>query len=86
MAERKNPTNKDILIELRNMNQRLVALENWKIAEDAAKAAIEKYKAQEVRSEAKPTSEGWLNRELVKTLVTALGIIGALVALIQASQ
>lgn len=67
------------------MNSRVSTLENWKIAEDAARSAIAEYKREErTRGGAKETqSDSWLNKELFKALGLALSAILALVAIVK---
>lgn len=86
MADKGQPTNADLLREFKRMSDtmgimdsRISSLEKWKIAYDAAKEAVAEYKAQEnSEGRGKPTNS--INKELVKSLLIALGIISTLVA------
>lgn len=49
-ATPKNPTNGDLYRKLDSMDTRIATLEQWKIAEDAAKAAVSNYRRQELQS------------------------------------
>lgn len=84
----KQPTNQDLLKEIKAMSAivskidgRVFLLETWKIATDAASAAVDKYKANENK-----TSDSWINKELIKVLAIALGAIVSLIALIRTSK
>lgn len=88
MAEKKNPTNLDILKELQVMGQRISALEQWKIADDAAKAAVREYRREEERG----IRDGLQNRqaktwtEVGKQLAVVLGIIATILYAIAATR
>lgn len=59
---------------------RVTLLEQWKHDQELAKSAVAEYvKSQPKQS---PRSEQILTKDLIKIIVTALGIIGALVALL----
>lgn len=77
MAERKNPTNTDILRKLEGMDTRITALESWKIAEDAAKKAIADYRKSEKAQEAEKTmlTESELRVKILKQIGIVLGIL-----------
>lgn len=81
----KKQTTPELLKEIRDqivsINSRVINLENWKLAEDAAKKAVAEYKRDEA---SKP--ESIINKELVKAIIAALGIIGALVAITGGGQ
>jgi len=85
MATRKNPTNADILREIKNVQtsvenvvKDVEELKTWRVAV----MAVEAYKKVE---DSKPpkSSNDWINRELVKAVIIALGIIATMVTLIQ---
>lgn len=82
MSDKRNPTNADLLIEIRHMNERIGNLEQWKIATDAANAAVERYKAEEARN--KKTGISGLDGNLMRALLIALGVIVALVTILGA--
>lgn len=46
----KNPSNSDILKELKTMNQRIDVLEQWKVSEDAYRAALKQIKRDDEES------------------------------------
>jgi Skp family chaperone for outer membrane proteins len=68
--------------EFRGMRSDVDTLQQWKLAEDAYKAAL-----KQVHTEQSETgSDRFLNKELLKALGLALTAIVSLVALIQASK
>lgn len=77
-----NPTNKDLLKEIKQINgnianhhERIKTLEAWKIATDAAKSAIDQYKQEHRRNGNGVT----LPREVMKLIMwLALGVVLAL--------
>lgn len=78
-----NPTNKDLLKEIKAINgniaehnQRISSLEAWKIAVDAATSAIDKYKQEHPRKNGNGVT---LSKEVFKLIMwLTLGIILAL--------
>lgn len=46
-ANKKNYTNADIIKRLDDMGSRIEAIETWKIAQEAGKAAVDEYRRQE---------------------------------------
>lgn len=69
----KNPSNADIYRKLDSMDIRITSLESWKIAEDAAKKAIQDYKSGEVSSK---------RRKILNNLYILLAALTLLVDLI----
>jgi hypothetical protein len=83
----KSPTNADLgvkldaaLQEIKNMSNRLVAIEQWKLAEDAYKAALLQVRAEdrETKTNRLKSDEGkaWLN--ILKQAGIILGIVAAI--------
>ena len=85
MADKRNPTNADIIRKLDHMNTRIDALETWKITSDAAREAIAEYKRSEIHSSVRK-SDSRVNAELVKNIGIALTIILALITAILAGK
>jgi putative N-acetylmannosamine-6-phosphate epimerase len=87
MAAKRNPTNADIIREVKNMQtivsdtvKDVEALKEWRVAV----MAVDEYKRREGNGAATSKSPNeWLNRELIKMFGLALGVIGALVVLAQ---
>lgn len=73
----KQPTNSVLLTEIKGMNTRISALETWKIAEDAAKAAVSAYKQDETKDQ---LQKGWIEvlSKLSPFLIAATLLIYAL--------
>lgn len=72
----KNPTNADILAELKDMNYRIINLETWKIAEDAARKAIRDYKTSEYNAHKDTETKEWV--KVAKQVGIVLGIVIAI--------
>jgi hypothetical protein len=74
----KNPTIRDVFQKLNNMDVRIGALENWKIAEDAAKKAVFDYRQEEANkaSNSIKNKERRERYEVYKQLGYILGLIG----------
>lgn len=58
-----------------HLDSRIDHLEMWRTATEAAREAVEKYKASEAKG-----GDRWVNKELLKALGIALGAIVGLVA------
>ena len=89
MAARQPQTNlDDVLNEIRVMNQRIGALEQWKIATDAAQAAVEKYKADEAAAAQQnlSTKEARTKTEVLKQTGYVLALAAAILYGIAASR
>lgn len=78
MAAKRNPTNSDIYAKLEKMDSRIGALESWRIAEDAAKAAIQQYRRDEL-STTKDRRWGQLVKDLLP-LIVAVTVLAYAVA------
>lgn len=86
--EKRNPTNRDIMEKLNSlaivqesMNSRLVVLENWKIAVEAAKEALKEFRASKGEEEVK--NEPLSNKAmaaLITTILTLGGVITVIIA------
>jgi hypothetical protein len=92
MAEKRQPTNADLMKEIQSMHEsmglidnRVKIVENRWLAYDIAKEAVAEYKAQE-KSEGRGELTSSVNKELVKGIVAALTIIGTLIAIIQGTS
>lgn len=72
-ANKKNPTNSDIIRKLDAMDTRINALESWKIAEDAAKTAVAQYR-QDERQTTQGRQIGGLIKDLLP-LIVALTVL-----------
>lgn len=89
MSVPQTPTNlDDILSEIRIMNQRIGALEQWKIASDAATAAVEKYKADEATASRNrlASNEAKSKTEVFKQVGYILALGGAILYAVAASK
>lgn len=82
------PTNLDLatkldsaLQEVKRMNHRVSTLENWKLQEDAYKAAL-----KQIHGEQEGDSGKVLNKELMKALGLVVTALISVVAFIQASK
>lgn len=75
------PTNKEILKEIRDMNTRIIALETWKVSEDAFKAAMVLVRQEE--KEAKYDSK---RNEIFKQTSIILGLIATILAAYAATK
>lgn len=74
------PTNADILKAVSDMSGRIQALENWKLQEDAYRAALARVKDEEAkeRSNKLTTDEAKKRTELMKQAGIVLGLIIAI--------
>lgn len=74
---KKNPTNGDLYRLLTDMNARLTTIEQWKIAKDAAAAAVKEYQDREAikHRDGVITRESVTKREVYKQLGYILGLV-----------
>lgn len=74
------PTNADILKAVSDMSDRVRTLENWKLQEDAYRAALARVKDEEAkeRSNKLTTDEAKKRTELMKQAGIVLGLIIAI--------
>jgi hypothetical protein len=83
VAEKRNPTNFDLLTEIRSMNTRIAALESWKIAEDAAKKAVADY-VQKEETQRMANLEVHKSREWIALLKQAGVVLGIVISILYA--
>ena len=81
------PTNSDIMREIKGINQTLIdhegrikPLEQFKIAYDAADAAITKYRSEHPETKANVVSG--INKEFLKVIGQVVALFGSLLALL----
>lgn len=67
------PTNADILKEVRSMNNRIAALEQWKQGTEIARAAVEEYKKEE-----QSIRDSRQRREIMKQVGVVLSLMAAI--------
>lgn len=77
MAE---PTNADIIKEVRSISDRLLIVEDWKRNEDAYRAALAKVKAEEksAKVEARDDDVAKRRTEIMKQVGIVLGLVVAI--------
>lgn len=71
------PTLSDVLDEVQKMNNRVVVLENWKVNEDAYRAALARVKEEEAKEKQEKSHDILLQRrtEIMKQVGIVLGLI-----------
>lgn len=74
------PTNTEILNEIRGISARLLIIEDWKRNEDAYRAALAKVKSEEQQQKADSRSDDFAKRrtEIMKQVGIVLGLIAAI--------
>lgn len=79
MAEHE-PTNADIIKEVRSISDRLLILEDWKRNEDAYRAALAKVKSEEKETKSEAAASEYAKRrtEIMKQVGIVLGLIVAI--------
>lgn len=81
MTPQKQPTNRDIMDKLESMEPRLVSLENWKIAVEAAKQALKDFQREHPLVEKTPdTISSKALAAVIATLLTLGGVITVIIA------
>lgn len=77
MAE---PTNADIIKEVRTISDRLLIIEDWKRNEDAYRAALAKVKSEEssAKKEARDDDAAKRRTEIMKQVGIVLGLVVAI--------
>lgn len=77
MPSNKNPTNADLLKELKLMSQRIDVLEQWKVSEDAYRAALKQIKRDDEESKYTKLRDGELSSrtDIWKQVMIVLGLV-----------
>lgn len=76
----KEPTNAELLKELKEFGQRLLILEDWKRNEDAYRAALAKVKSEEKENKQSEQSDEMIKRrtEIMKQVGIVLALLIAI--------
>lgn len=73
----KQPTNADILSELKDLGKRVLVVEDWKRSEEAYRAALAQVKAEEKAAKSEAGNDEYMKRrtEIMKQIGIILGLV-----------